>query len=459
MISLFRHYVPIATLLQLALEGGVFFVAMLLAISIQTQGGATAGSPLSAAFSFAGLMVCVNASLGLYRRESVPSLSRFAPRLLVALLIGFPISYLLFFALPNGGVYQDALGYTVFIVLISSLGLRRVIDAASSGEGLFTHRILVLGIGREAQTVAHTLQRRPGLAVVGFYPVSVGEVAAIPEADIVARGTSVEEAVRELNVDEVIVAVREQRGGVIPLPGLLSCRMQGVRVTTLSAFHERVGGEVPVDSLKASWLIYGEGFRQSRMRGFVKRVFDICAASMLLVVALPIMLLTALIIRCQSGVPVIYRQVRVGHAGKPFTLLKFRSMRTDAESDGVAVWCQTNDPRVTPFGRFIRRSHIDELPQLWNVLKGEMSFVGPRPERPVFVSELGKQIPYYAARHSVKPGVTGWAQVRYPYGSSVADATRKLQYDLYYVKNHSLLLDLFILFETVRVVVFGEGAR
>ena len=459
MISLFRHYVPVATLLQLALEGGVFFVAMLLAISIQTQGGATEGSPLSAAFTFAGLMVCVNASLGLYRRESVPSLARFAPRLLVALLIGFPIAYLLFFALPNGAVYQDALGYTVFIVLISSLGLRRVIDAASSGEGLFTHRILVLGIGQEAQTVAHALHKRAGLSVVGFYPVSTGEVAAIPERDIVARGTSVEQAVRDLNVDEVIVAVREQRGGVIPLPGLLSCRMRGVRVTTLSAFHERVGGEVPVDSLKASWLIYGEGFRQSRTRAFVKRLFDIGAASVLLVVALPIMLLTALVIRCRGGAPVIYRQERVGHAGKTFTLLKFRSMSADAESDGVAVWCQVDDPRITPFGRFIRRSHIDELPQLWNVLKGEMSFVGPRPERPVFVSALEEQIPYYAARHSVKPGVTGWAQVRYAYGSSVADATRKLQYDLYYVKNHSLLLDLFILFETVRVVIFGEGAR
>ena len=175
MISLFRHYVPVATLLQLALEGGVFFVAMLLAIAIQTQGGATEGSPLSAAFTFAGLMVCVNASLGLYRRESVPSLARFAPRLLVALLIGFPIAYLLFFALPNGAVYQDALGYTVFIVLISSLGLRRVIDAASSGEGLFTHRILVLGIGQEAQTVAHALHKRAGLSVVGFYPVSAGD--------------------------------------------------------------------------------------------------------------------------------------------------------------------------------------------------------------------------------------------------------------------------------------------
>ncbi|MBX6392591.1 MAG: TIGR03013 family PEP-CTERM/XrtA system glycosyltransferase, partial [Burkholderiales bacterium] len=230
-------------------------------------------------------------------------------------------------------------------------------------------------------------------------------------------------------------------------------------VTTLSAFHERVGGEVPLDSLKLSWLIYGEGFRQNALRNFVKRLFDIVVASALLVLTLPIMLLTALVILLESGRPVIYRQERVGYAGKTFTLLKLRSMRVDAESDGRAVWAQENDPRITPFGRFIRRTRIDELPQLWNVLKGEMSFVGPRPERPVFVAALEAQLPYYAARHSVKPGLTGWAQVRYPYGASVEDATRKLQFDLYYVKNHSLFLDLFILFETVRVVIFGEGAR
>lgn len=459
MISLFRHYVPIATLLQLALEGGVFFVAMLLAITLQSQGVDNDASPLSAALTFAGLMVCINGALGLYRRQSVPSLSHFASRLLIALLIGFPIAYLLFFALPHGSVYQDALGYTVFIVLISSLGLRRVIDAASAGEGLFTHRILVLGIGPDAQAVAHTLHSRPGLAVVGFYPLTPGEPAAIPEADIVKGGVSVEDAVTSLNVDEVIVAVREQRGGVIPLPELLSCRMRGVRVTTLSAFHERVGGEMPLDSLKASWLIYGEGFRQNRLRSFVKRFFDIAVASVLLLLALPIMLIAALIILMESGTPVIYRQERVGRAGKTFTLLKFRSMRADAEKDGRAVWAQQDDPRITRFGRFMRRSRIDELPQLWNVLKGEMSFVGPRPERPVFVASLEEQLPYYAARHSVKPGLTGWAQVRYAYGSTVEEATRKLQFDLYYVKNHSLFLDLFILFETVRVVIFGEGAR
>jgi sugar transferase (PEP-CTERM system associated) len=306
--------------------------------------------------------------------------------------------------------------------------------------------------------VDQTLRARPGLSVVGFYPIGQCQ-GAIAEARVVGGGRTVEQTVRELAVDEVIVAVREQRGGVIPMPELLSCRMRGVRVTTLSAFFERVGGQVPIDTLKASWLVYGEGFRQSRLRTFVKRSFDICVASVLLVLALPLMIVAALIIRCESGGPVIYRQERVGHVGKPFTLLKFRSMRADAESDGRARWAQTNDPRVTPFGRFMRRSRIDELPQLWNVLKGEMSFVGPRPERPCFVAELERDIPYYAARHSVKPGITGWAQVRYSYGASTAETVRKLQDALYYVKNHSLLLDLFILFETVRVVVFGEGAR
>ncbi len=458
MISLFRHYVPVATLLQLALEGGVFFAAMLLAIALQAQGGVTGANPLPAASTFAGLMICVNSALGVYRRESVPSLARFAPRLLVALLIVFPAAYLIFFVLPDGGVYQKALGYTVFIVLLTSLGLRRFIDAATARVGPFTHRILVLGTGPDAQTVEQTLRAHPGLSIVGFYPVGQCQ-GTISDARIVGSGRSIEQTVDELDVNEVIVAVREQRGGIIPMPELLSCRMRGVRVTSLSAFFERVGGQVPVDSLKASWLVYGEGFRQNRLRAFVKRSFDIGVASVLLALTLPIMIAAAIIIRCEGGGPVIYRQERVGRAGKPFTLLKFRSMRADAESDGRARWAQTNDPRVTSFGRFMRRSRIDELPQLWNVLKGEMSFVGPRPERPCFVAELERDIPYYAARHSVKPGLTGWAQVRYAYGASTAEATRKLQYDLYYVKNHSLLLDLFILFETVRVVVFGEGAR
>jgi sugar transferase (PEP-CTERM system associated) len=235
--------------------------------------------------------------------------------------------------------------------------------------------------------------------------------------------------------------------------------VRGIPITDLSAFYEKVRGEVPIDSLKASWLIYGSGFEQGSVRTFIKRAFDLLVSLVLFVATAPVMLVTALAIKLESPGPVIFRQVRVGRAGRPFTVLKFRSMRADAEKDGVARWATAGDARVTAVGRIIRKLRIDELPQLINVLRGEMSFVGPRPERPEFVAGLKEQIPFYDLRHSVKPGLTGWAQVRYCYGASVEDARTKLQFDLYYVKNHSLFLDILVLFETVRVILFREGAR
>jgi sugar transferase (PEP-CTERM system associated) len=257
----------------------------------------------------------------------------------------------------------------------------------------------------------------------------------------------------------VIVAAREQRGGVLPMNDLLECRVNGVSVCDVSAFYERVRGEVPVDSLKASFLIYGDGFEQSPLRRFVKRGFDVVAAIVLLVLALPVILISMLAIALDDGLPMLFSQERTGWGGRPFRILKLRTMRKDAEGDGVARWAAPLDTRVTRAGRLLRKLRIDELPQLINVLNGDMSLVGPRPERPTFVDQLRERVRFYDVRHSVKPGLTGWAQIRYPYGSSIDDAQRKLQFDLFYVKNNSLVLDLLILAETVRVVLFGEGAR
>jgi sugar transferase (PEP-CTERM system associated) len=270
---------------------------------------------------------------------------------------------------------------------------------------------------------------------------------------------SIPEVVSRLHVDEIVVAAREQRGGALPVGELLACRAVGVRVTDLSGFFERMRGEVPIESLKASWLIYGDGFRQGLARRFVKRAFDITASLSLLLLLTPVMVLTAAAIFLEGGGPVVFRQERVGRGGRSFVLLKFRSMRRDAEAAGKAQWAAERDGRVTVVGRVIRKLRIDELPQLFNVLAGEMSLVGPRPERPPFVADLAREIPFYELRHSVKPGITGWAQVRWSYGASVEDAKRKLQFDLYYVKNHSLFLDLLIAVETVRVVLFAKGAR
>jgi sugar transferase (PEP-CTERM system associated) len=246
---------------------------------------------------------------------------------------------------------------------------------------------------------------------------------------------------------------------VLPLRDLLDCRLSGVQVTDLARFFERVHGQVPIESLKVSWLIYGHGFRHNAFRAFIKRAFDLLVSSILIVATLPILLVAAVLIGAEGDGSIFFRQERVGYRGRTFTVYKLRSMNRDAEKDGRATWAKPNDERVTRVGRWIRRTRIDELPQLLNVLKGEMSFVGPRPERPEFVAMLTEQIPFYAVRHSVKPGLTGWAQVRYSYGASVEQSVRKLEYDLYYVKNHTLLLDVMILLETVRVVLLGEGAR
>jgi sugar transferase (PEP-CTERM system associated) len=276
---------------------------------------------------------------------------------------------------------------------------------------------------------------------------------------VIARGGPLEQAVRQLKINEIIIAVRQQRGGVLPLRELLDCRLAGVQVTDLARFFERVHGRVPIKSVKASWLIYGEGFRQSWLRRATKRTFDIVVSLALLVAMAPVMLMVALLVALESGTPVVYRQERVGARGKRFVVLKFRSMRQDAEKEGSPRWASVKDSRTTGVGRLMRQNRLDELPQLLNVLKGEMSFVGPRPERPPFVSMLTEQIPFYAVRHSVKPGITGWAQVRYTYGASIEESSKKLEYDLYYVKNNTLLLDLQILLETVRVVLLREGAR
>ena len=267
---------------------------------------------------------------------------------------------------------------------------------------------------------------------------------------------------REHNISEIVVAPDERRkseGGNVPVDELLDCKLKGVRVTEPLAFIERELLRIEISLLRPSWALFSDGFVYSQLRDIVKKVFDISVALVLLFLAWPFMLLTAAAVYLESGGPVIYRQTRVGLNGKEFSICKFRSMTQNAEKDGKAVWAQKNDARVTKVGAFIRNTRLDELPQLYNVLKGEMSFVGPRPERPQFVEELKDQIPFYDARHRVKPGLMGWAQLKYPYGASVEDARNKLKYDLYYVKNHSFFLDILIVIQTVEVVLLGKGVH
>ncbi|MCX9156915.1 TIGR03013 family PEP-CTERM/XrtA system glycosyltransferase [Niveibacterium sp. 24ML] len=461
MLRLFNHYVPTNAFAQVLFDALLLFAAILVAASVQTTGGLVwIGEVAPSALLFACMMIALNGALGLYRGGPTSSLYDTLARILLSLLASIPVAYAAFRMLPWGLFDQHNAELTVVLILGSVLALRGFVVGAA-GEPIWRRRILVIGTGDEAVAVDQSLRNLSsrGLSVVGFYPAANNDAVEVSGHRVLPASESLLEAVRSHNVNEIIVAVRERRGGSMSLKQLLDCKLAGVKVLDLSSFYERVRGQVRIDALKASWLIYGEGFRQGWVRSTIKRTFDLVVGTFMLISALPVMLVTAIAIAIESGLPIFYTQERVGRGGRVFRVIKFRSMRTDAEKDGKPRWASAKDDRVTRVGRIIRKTRIDELPQLLNVIRGDMSLVGPRPERPYFVDQLARDIPFFAVRHSVKPGLTGWAQVRYQYGSTVDDAVQKLQYDLYYVKNHSLFLDVLILAETVRVVLTGEGAH
>ncbi|BCS33214.1 glycosyl transferase [Luteitalea sp. TBR-22] len=319
-------------------------------------------------------------------------------------------------------------------------------------------RLLVVGTGAAALTLAAELRgrrRELGVKIIGFVDAE-GIRPLGGEEKVIGSVDDIPAIVREHQVDRVVVSLADARGK-LPMDKLLDMKLAGVVFDHLASVYEEYTGKIALENLRPSWLIFSEGFRKSALLTTAKRAADILAAVLGLVIAAPVMAIVAIAVRMTSHGPALYHQERVGQHGRTFTVHKFRSMRSDAEAATGAVWAQRNDSRVTPVGAFLRKTRLDEIPQLWNVLKGEMSLVGPRPERPEFVRMLTEQIPFYGQRHSVKPGVTGWAQVSYTYGASVEDAMEKLQYDLYYIKNLSMSLDLFVLFKTVQTVVLKRG--
>ena len=466
MLKVFQHHISVWMLIQLLADGVVCMAAILVAEQQVLGASHAALLPPSSelvmpAFAVALVMSLLYSAMGNYRRvELTVGWATTIRRALMAVAIGTLIAFIALRAEGDRGYALDVLGRAALYVAVGVIVVRSLVYLACDAS-IGARRVLIVGSGLEAQRVASDLKSgtRPQPWLVGFYPT--GDEAAIgaSNARVFDRGLSIEQVVEKYRVDEVIVAAAERRGGSVPVDQLLACRIRGIPVIDLAGFYERTKGEVPTNSLRASWLIYGHGFAQGQWRRFIKRAFDIVSSSILLVVAFPVMALTAIAIKLESAGPVIYRQERVGLGGRGFMCMKFRSMRDDAEQDGIARWATANDPRITAVGAFIRKTRIDELPQLISVLRGEMSMVGPRPERPCFVAQLKEQLPYYDIRHSVKPGITGWAQVRYRYGASVEDARKKHQFDLYYVKNNSLLLDLLVLVETVSVVLFREGAH
>ncbi len=460
MIRIFNHYVPRAALRALIFDLGLVLVLVTLAVAL-SGGGIAQAVPMAGThvISFAACLALVGSASGLYESSMHGSAARSMVRATIVLLVLLPVAYLIFGLLPADTGNLSTIQLSVMAGVAALVVRRAYLSHASSAASTRT-RILIFGAGSAARDVGETLTKNdPNADIVGFVPGPNEREAAVPAHRILPADDTLPAMARSFGVDEIVVALTERRSGSMPLRQLLDCKVSGIKVYDLNTHFEKTLGQIRIDYLNASWLIFGDGFNQGAWRTGVKRVFDVFCATLLLVLAAPIMVVTAVLIKLESPGPMLYRQERTGLNGRSFSIAKFRSMRNDAEKDGKPVWASANDARVTRVGAVIRKLRIDELPQLFNVLVGEMSLVGPRPERPYFVEQLTQEIPFYALRHSVKPGVTGWAQVRYPYGATVEDSQEKLQYDLYYVKNHTLFLDLVVLMETVNVVLTGKGAR
>jgi sugar transferase (PEP-CTERM system associated) len=395
----------------------------------------------------------------LYDLTTVNSRRELLVRLLQASGAASIVLAILFFLAPSlvlgGSTFVSSI-----ILFVAAILAWRLMFLAVARVPRLQQRLLIIGTGPTARKVARQVldQHDFSYRIVGFIdddPAMVGRSVVNPR--VIGTPADIARLVREHQVDRIVIGLSDRRGK-LPLDELLDAKLAGVRVEETATIYERLTGKILLDELKPSWLIFSDGFRARRLTRLTKRLVDLSLSIVGLIVASPLMALTALAVRLDSDGPALYTQDRVGENGRVFTLYKFRSMRMDAER-GTPVWARDDDDRITRVGRIIRLTRLDELPQLWNVLRGDMSFVGPRPERPFFVEQLAAAIPFYRQRHAVKPGLTGWAQVKYRYGSSIEDAREKLRYDLYYIKHLSVFFDLTIVFDTVKVILFGKGAK
>jgi len=465
MIRLFGYYVSRIYLVLGLIEAALFFAAFNLAVLVRfgwevpTDLDACAGC--ATGLLFAAVMALSVMAMGLYQRGIHEAEAGFIVRLTFAFAIGAAMLALAFYIFPTlmmgRGIVMLALAFSFVGVVLLRESFSRIVGAQSQKR-----RILVLGAGVNAQRVEDLLAREQslGFVVVGYVPLPHSHFL-IPNGRLIRpEGTLLEAAISH-DIDEIVLATDDRRRK-LPVAELLDCRMSGIEILDLLTFFEKEMALVRIDLLHPSWIFLSqEGFRTGFRGLYGKRFFDLVVASMMLLLALPFMgvVAAAILIESRFREPLLYHQIRVGQDGVPFRLHKFRSMRPDAEADGLPRWAHENDQRITRVGRILRKTRLDELPQLFNILKGQMSLVGPRPERPEFVEQLAAMIPYYAERHRVKPGLTGWAQVLYTYGSDEEDAKRKLEFDLYYVKHAGVVLDLIVLMLTVEIVLLGKGAR
>jgi len=456
MIKIFNHYFHKRTLMQLSFD--MFFLLLgvvSLGMAKPPRSADTYTFTLNAFLILATGLFLISIAFGFYQRGKLHTLIQTSARSLLVWLLMLPLIYVVSRQIEDADGFGLQMAALVFLLLVL-----RIYATHARQSAKLRQRVLIFGIGERAKSVGNALlSSDPNVELVGYYAGANESDAKDSAWGLLSMTNSLTDIVMDLEVDEIVVALTERRGGSMPMRELLDCKLQGVRVVDIATHFERTLGQIRLDSVSAGWLIFGDGFGSGWFRRAIKRIFDFVCALTLIALSLPVMAVTAILIVLESGFPVLYFQERVGLNGRLFNVVKFRSMRSDAEKDGKPRWASAKDDRVTRVGRVIRKLRIDELPQLFSVLSGTMSLVGPRPERPFFVDKLTQEIPYYAVRHSVKPGVTGWAQVRYQYGASVEDSAEKLQYDLYYVKNHSLFLDIVVLFETVGVVLMRKGAQ
>jgi len=462
MVRIFRHYVSPVKLTLAAVDFLIVLVAVFLAEWVRHN---IAG--IEAGYSFqsfiAKLLVPITAipvllGVGGYQSDALSDTRVFLVRLLVAAVgIAVVLSAILYL-LPMLPLWRSIMALTLIfagcLVFLAHWIFLHFADYKFLGR-----RVIVLGAGKAAEQLMQFASKAPeaGLNIIKIVALP-SEIPAVEIAETLENLTEFDTYAQKHSAEMVIVS--DDINTDLPIEALIACKLSGIEVKDRLSFYEQVRGYVDLTSVKAEWIIFSDGFKGgSGWERIAKRLFDITISGSVVLLALPLMLLAALLVLLTSKGPVFYRQERVGRYGRSFNLLKFRSMKVDAEIEGQPKWAQENDPRVTLVGRFLRRSRIDELPQVINVLRGDMSFVGPRPERPFFVEKLEKEIPFYRERHCLKPGITGWAQIQYPYGASFEDSRRKLEYDLYYIKNYSIFLDMLIVLQTIRVLLFPVGVR
>ncbi|MGB6974725.1 MAG: TIGR03013 family XrtA/PEP-CTERM system glycosyltransferase [Terracidiphilus sp.] len=453
MIRILNAYYPTRTLVLLLCEavliGGAFFAATLVLVGPDSYIALVYQSGVLKIACICAFTLLLSYYFDLYEPQRISGGWEIHFRLLLVLsALSFALATLLYLY-PDIDLGPHVLVTGILLLAVLLLGWRSVYERII-GLPFFCERVYVLGNGARADSIAHLLRSRRdlGMEVIAGQPAESADPFTM---DLRAFNTT------RIGIDRIIVALEDRRGSM-PVQELLALRLRGVVIEESGTLLERLSGMLPLDGLNPSALIFTDGFNIRSSLQIGRRLFSICISSVALAICLPMFPFILLAVRLTSPGPIFFRQVRVGFRGKPFTIFKFRTMRQDAEAKG-AVWATKNDPRITPLGRFMRKTRLDEIPQLWNVLRGDMGFVGPRPERPEFVQWLIKEIPYYNLRHIIRPGLTGWAQVRYQYGASLEETRRKLEYDLYYIKHLSLGLDLLIMFETVKTILLRRGAQ